>query len=85
MWACSLVNDATIGVKGVERGLDKLKGIFSMNNFGSSDILGDGFSDEVNKYENDLKAITKEVDPTDTSVIIDKYDIITMAQNRGSW
>lgn len=80
----NLVNEATINVEGVERGLNKLEGIVNIKNFKCNGILGDDFGDKVGNHINNFKIITKEVDPIHMSIIIDKHNVVTITQNRDS-
>ena len=63
--------------------MDKLESITSTKNLSCSGILSNYLRDEVGDYSDNLKVITKQVDPTHTSGVIKKHDIIAMTQNRG--
>ena len=69
-----LVDNATISAKGTKSGLEKLESVISTKNLRRSDNL----YDEVGDYSDNLKAVAEKVDPTHTSVIIKKHNILTM-------
>ena len=58
-----------ISAKGTWRGLDKLKSVISTKNLWRSGVLSDNFYDEVGDCSDNLRAISKKVDPTYTSIV----------------
>ena len=72
------MDNATINTKGMKRGLDKLDSVISIKNLRDSRILSDKLSDEVSDCSNNLRAVAKKVDPTHTSLIINKHNMVTM-------
>ena len=77
-----LVDDSTINMEGMERGLNKLESIIGTKNLWRSKILSNSLCNKVGNHSNNLRAITKEVNPTHTGVIINKHDTVVMTQNR---
>ena len=55
-----------------------------MKNLWHSRVLSDDFRDEVGDCSDNLKAITQKVDPTHTSIVINKHNIVAMTSNGGS-
>ena len=49
-----------------------------MQNLGHSGVLSDDFRDEVGGCSDNLRAIAEKVDPTHTSIAINKHDIVVM-------
>ena len=49
-----------------------------MKNLRHSGILRENLHDEVDDCSDNLKAVTEKVDPTHTSVIINKHNILTL-------
>ena len=73
-----LVDNATIRAKVTKRGLEKLERVINTKNLTRSGILSDNLSDEVGDCSDNLIVVTEKVDPTHTSVIINKHNIVTI-------
>ena len=78
-----MVNNFTINTKGTERGLDKLESVIGMKNPRHSRILNHNPRDKVGERSENLKVVAKKVDPTHTSIVINKHDIVAVTRNRG--
>ena len=76
MSASGLVDNVTIIAKGTQRGLEKLECVISLKNLRRSRILSDNLRDKVGDCSDNLKAVTKKVDLTHTSVIINKHNVV---------
>ena len=61
-----------------EFGLEKLKSVIPTKNIWHSGVLSDDFRDEVGDCSENLRAITEKIDPTHTSIVINKHDIVAM-------
>ena len=84
-WGASDVKELTVfplRTKGTKRVLEKLKSIIGTKNLRHSRILNDNLCDEVGDCSDNLRAIVEKVDPTHTSLIINKHNIVTITQNR---
>ena len=78
VWTSGLMGNATSSTKGTEKGLDKLNRVISTKNFRHSGILSDNLRDEEGDCSDNHRAVAKNIDPTHTSVIIKKHNIVTM-------
>ena len=79
----SLVDNATIHEESMDRGLEKLESIICMKNLLPIGILSNNLHDKVGDHSDNLKAIVEKADPTYTSIVINKHDVVAMAPNRG--
>ena len=79
------VDNATISTKSTERGLYKLHSIIDTKNLRHREILSYNLRDKVRDCRDNLNAIIEKADPTYTSVVIKKHDIVAMTQNRGGY
>ena len=75
------VDNLTINIKNMERGLDKLESIISIKNLRYIKILSNNLHNEVGDCNDNLKAIAYKVDPIHTGIVINKHNIIVMTQN----
>ena len=64
--------------KVLKRGLDQIESFIGMKNLRCNGILSDNLCDEVCDSSENLRVVAKKVDPTHTSVIIKKHNIVTM-------
>ena len=64
--------------KGSKRGLEKLKSIICTKNLRHRGILSDNLLGKVGECNDNLRAIVEKVEPTHTSVIINKHNILMM-------
>ena len=67
------MDSATISAKGTKRVLEKLESIINMKNLWRNGILSDNLRDEVGDCIDKIKAVSKKVDPTHMSIIINKH------------
>ena len=79
MRTSGIVDNVMIITKGTKRVLDKLETIISTKNLRRSGILSDNFRDELCDYSDNLRVVAEKVDPTHTSVIINKHNIVMMS------
>ena len=79
-----LVDNATISVEGMEKGLEKLESVIGTKILWHSGILSDNLVDEVDDCSDNLRPIAEKVDPTHTSIVNKKHDIMAMIWNRGA-
>ena len=78
-----VMDNTTISTKGMKRGLDKLESIIDSKNLRHSGILSGNLRDEVGDCSDNLRAVVEKIDPTNTSIIINKHNIITMTEIEG--
>ena len=67
------MDNATISAKGTKRVLDKLENVINTNNLRRSEIFSDNLRDQVGDCSDNIRAVSKKVDPTHTSVIINNH------------
>ena len=49
-----------------------------MKNLWCSGVLSNDFCDEVGDCSDNLRAFAEKIDPTHTSIVINKYDVVAM-------
>ena len=78
-----LVDNVMIIVEGTKRGLDKFDSIIGTKNLWCIGILSDNFQDKKGECSDNLRVIANKIEPTRTSIVINKHDIVAMTQNGG--
>ena len=72
-----------VGTKGLKSILGKFQGIVGAEDFGSGGILGFDLSEETDECGKYLSTVLKEIDPTHTSVVVNKDNVVCVATDGG--